>query len=88
MQTMAFVVRLGWDPGVQVRILGDAARNRSYSELHLLEEQSKISTGDTMIHNSPIETNKQLNQGSLRSDINFRDSQCRYIYITGDTFQS
>jgi len=50
MQTMAFVVRLDWDPGVQVRILVDAARNRSYSELRLFGEQSKISIGDTTIH--------------------------------------
>jgi hypothetical protein len=49
---MAFVVRLDWDPGVQVGILGDAARNRWYSELHLFGERAKISMGDTMIHNS------------------------------------
>jgi len=51
MQTMAFVVRLDWDPGVQVGILGDAARNRSYSKLQLFGEQAEISIGDTIIDN-------------------------------------
>jgi hypothetical protein len=58
---MAFVVRLEGDPGVQVRILGDAARNRSYSELRLFGERAKISTGDTMIHNSPARYKQAIN---------------------------